>query len=173
MNHPAAQSSAYNIRDAHAGDFDTVLRLNREWEHVTSPLDATALEKLHEWAACHRVVETDAGVSAFLIAVGPGTPYGSVNYRWFDERLADFLYIDRVVVDASLHRSGFGGALYRDVREIAVRSGFARLVCEVDIEPLNRPSDEFHTRFGFVEVGTQLIGSGAKRVSLRECAVGA
>lgn len=157
------------IRDAAPADFTTILELNRAWEHFTSPLDEESLRALHEDAAYHRVVEMDGGVAAFLIAVGPGTGYGSVNYRWFDERGNDFLYIDRVIVDGRLQRSGFGEALYRDVKSFAEAAGFSRLACEVDVEPMNDVSHAFHERLGFHEVGTQLLAPKSKRVSLREC----
>jgi predicted GNAT superfamily acetyltransferase len=164
-------SAAVLLRDVVPADLADVLRLNTEWEHVTSPLDASALDALHAQAAYFRVADLGSQVAAFLLAVGPGASYDSPNYRWFDARGGDFLYIDRVVVSSAFHRVGLGGALYDDVLAFAAGRGIPRLVCEVDVEPLNVPSDAFHRRRSFVEVGTQWVSGGNKRVSLRELAV--
>lgn len=156
------------IRPAEPRDFRLVLALNEEWVHFTSPLDEGALAELHAQAACHRVVELDRHVVGFLLAVGAGRTYESLDYRWFAARHDDFLYIDRVVVGGAHQRSGLGAALYDDVAAFAVEAGYGRLVCEVHIEPPNPGSDAFHARRGFVEVGTQWVADGTKRVSLRE-----
>lgn len=160
--------SRHSIRPATRSDLPALLRLNAEWQHVTSPLDEAALAHLHEHAAYHRVAEADGRVIAFLLAFGADAPYDSPNYRWFEANSAEFLYIDRVVVAADRQRGGLGEELYRDVEAYARANGMARLVCEVDIEPLNAASDTFHRRHGFVEVGAQWLPGGAKRVSLRE-----
>lgn len=156
------------IRPAAEADLPAVLRLNAEWQHVTSPLDDRSLAHLHAHSAYHRVAEVDGQVVAFLLAFGPHVPYDSPNYRWFESRSAGFLYIDRVVVSAAHQRDGLGEGLYRDLEGYAWAHGIGRLACEVDVEPLNAPSDAFHRRHGFVEVGTQWLPGGVKRVSLRE-----
>lgn len=155
------------IRPAAAADLPAIVGLNAEWEHVTSPLDEASLARLHECASYHRVLEVDGAVVGFLLALGPGVPYDSPNYRWFESRLGEFLYIDRVVISRGCQRMGFGDILYRDVLAHAREQGIPRLACEVDIEPLNAASDAFHVRHGFAEVGTQWIAEGRKRVSLR------
>lgn len=156
------------IRPARLKDLDAILRLNTQWEHVTSPLNEGSLARLHANASYHRVVEIDSSVVAFLLALGPGVSYESPNYRWFDARPGEFLYIDRVVVAEGHQRSGFGDALYDDLLTFARQRGIPRLTCEVDVEPLNAASDSFHMRRGFVEVGAQWVADGSKRVSLRE-----
>ncbi|MHB9003656.1 MAG: GNAT family N-acetyltransferase [Coriobacteriia bacterium] len=160
------------IRDATPADFARILHLNSEWEHVTSPLTPVSLQHLHAHSACHRVAEVNGTIAAFLLAIAPGAPYDSPNYRWFDAGEPDFIYIDRIVVARESQRAGLGDALYDDVMAFARQCGAARLVCEVDIEPHNAASDTFHARRGFVEVGTQVVADGRKRVSLREHATG-
>lgn len=160
------------IRPAGPGDFAAILALNAAWVHFTSPLDEAALGDLHAQAAYHRVAEVDGRVAGFLLAVGPGEAYESPNYRWFAVRSDDFLYIDRVVVAGGHQGTGVGRALYEDVTTWARRHGFGRLVCEVNVEPPNPGSDAFHRRFGFVEVGTQWVANGTKRVSLLELVLG-
>lgn len=159
------------IRPATAEDLGTILLLNSEWEHFTSPLDEVSLATLHQQAAYHRVAEVDSRVAAFLLALGPGAPYESSNYIWFAQRYRRFLYIDRIVVSHAEQRAGLGAALYDDLVVWARAQGVHRLTCEVDIEPLNAGSDAFHERRGFVEVGTQWVAGGTKLVSLRESAL--
>jgi uncharacterized protein len=165
---PSVWSVRRSIRDATRDDFPSILALNEEWVQATSPLDEAVLADLHAQAAYHRVVERDGRVVAFLLAIGPGQPYQSLNYTWFAARHDDFLYIDRVVVGGADQRSGVGAALYGDVIDWASTHGFGRLTCEVNVEPPNPASDAFHARFGFVEVGTQWVADGTKKVSLRE-----
>jgi len=156
------------IRPAERRDFPAILALNEDFVCFTSPLDGAALADLHAQAVYHRVIEAEGHVVAFLLALAPGQPYQSPNYTWFSARYDDFLYIDRVVVAGDRQRAGLGAALYDDVAAWAAERGFGRLVCEVNIEPPNPVSDAFHARQGFVEVGTQWVAGGTKKVSLRE-----
>jgi predicted GNAT superfamily acetyltransferase len=160
------------IRPANEADFDAILRLNAEWEHFTSALDWPALARLHNQAAYHRVVEEHSEVVAFLLALRERASYDSPNYRWFDGSGGVFLYVDRVVVARDQQGKGLARALYDDLFEFARAERIERVTCEVDLEPSNEASDAFHSRYGFVEVGTQWVALGTKRVSLREAIVG-
>lgn len=168
---PAEAITERTLRPATAEDFGHILRLNAEWEHVTSPLDEGSLGHLHEHSLYHHVAEVNGEIAGFLLALGRGAPYASENYRWFERHSSDFIYIDRVVIAGEHQRAGLGDAFYDDLMRFASERGVGRLVCEVDIEPFNARSDSFHVRRGFTEVGTQRLSAG-KRVSLRECAVG-
>lgn len=159
------------IRQAREGDFGDILRLNTEWVHFTSHLDETALLALHEQSAYHRVVESEGRVVAFLLALREGSDYGSPNYGWFDDRGGAFLYVDRVVVDGAHQSTGIARMLYDDLLVFARESGVDRVVCELDADPPNEASRRFHDGYGFLEVGTQWVASGTKRVSLRELRV--
>lgn len=158
----------HSIRNATSDDFPRVVSLNEEWVHHTSPLDAEELAALHAHASYHRVVSRGDDVVAFALALREGAEYDSPNYRWFSERGGEFLYIDRIVVSSAHQHRGLGSALYDDLIEMARAGGVSRIVCEVDIVPLNAPSIAFHDRRGFAEVGTQWIKGGDKCVSLRE-----
>ena len=155
------------IRDAGASDFEAIVRLNRESEKFLSPMDSARLRRLHAQCAYCRVVEEQAGVTAFLLAFREGADYDSENYRWFADRYPSFLYIDRVVVDASRQGAGLGAKLYEDLFAFGRAQGAPSITCEFDVEPPNEVSRRFHERFGFREVGTQRVTSGNKRVSLQ------
>ena len=156
-----------NIRDVARADFNAVLALNEESVAFLSPLTHARLLNLCAEAALQRAVEIDTCVAAFLIGLREGASYDSPNYRWFAERYTRFLYVDRVVVSARHQGLGLGSALYADAVAHARQSDAGMLTCEFDIEPPNHGSRQFHRKFGFREVGTQLVAGGKKLVSLQ------
>lgn len=155
------------IRDATRNDFPAILALNAESVHFLSPLDAVRLQHLHAQAAYHRLVEIDGAIAAFLLVLREGADYGSPNYRWFAQRYAQFLYVDRIVVAAAQQGQRLGALLYDDLIAFAAASGGTQLTCEFDLDPPNPASARFHARYGFREVGRQWLGGGKKQVSLQ------
>jgi len=171
LNARSSTPAGFAIRHASEADFGDILRLNSEWVHFTSHLDATALAKLHAQSPYHRVVESGNRVVAFLLAMREGSDYASPNYRWFDDRGGSFLHVDRVIVGSPNQGKGLAQMLYDDLLDFAREAEVGRVVCELDIDPPNEASRRFHDGYGFSEVGTQWVGDGAKRVSLRELRV--
>jgi uncharacterized protein len=115
------------------------------------------------------VTEADE-VAGFVLALGPGHDYASVNYRWFVDRDGTrgggFLYVDRIAVAAPFRRRGIAATLYDAVEDRARADGCAEVTCEVNVHPPNPGSLAFHTTRGFVEVGQQDTTGGAIRVAL-------
>ena len=165
-------ADAASIRDATTADFADILRLNTEWVHFTSHLDEAALARLHAMSPYHRVAVSGGRVVAFLLALREGADYDSPNYRWFADRGGAFLYVDRVIVDGSAQGRGVARMLYDDLIGFARAAGIDLVVCELDVEPPNQASARFHDAYGFMEVGTQWVANGTKRVSLRELRIG-
>lgn len=155
------------IRNATPEDFAQILALNEACVQFLSPLSLERLEKLHAQAAYHRVMATGDGVQAFLLALREGAAYDSVNYRWFSDRLPQFLYIDRVVVATSGQGNGYGKRLYENLIAYAQQTEISPITCEFDIEPMNTASRRLHKSFGFAEVGSQYLGAAGKRVSMQ------
>lgn len=155
---------------AEPGHFADILALNAASVHFLSPLTPERLAHLHAHAAYHKVMLDDGRVVAFLLAFAPGAPYDSVNYRWFDTRYADFLYVDRIVVADTARGLGLASRLYRDLFGYAQAHGYGRVVCEFDVDPPNPASERFHRGFGFSEVGSQRL-PGGKTVSLQSAPV--
>ena len=62
----------------------------------------------------------------------------------------DMLYIDFFMVDGRIHRKGIGRALYRQIEERAVQSGYCRIHLGVWNE--NEKAMEFWKAMGFVQV---------------------
>ena len=144
-------------------DWPTVLALNEASVLELSPLDEARLEYILELAQVGLVTEHDSEVAAFAIAVAPGAPYDSANYRWFAERYERFLYLDRIAVDAAHRRRGLGALLY-DAMEQAAQP-FGRMVCDVNVQPRNDASLGFHAARGYQDVG-RLVHGDVKTVAL-------
>jgi predicted GNAT superfamily acetyltransferase len=159
-----------NARAMTPVDFTEVLALNEESVQYLSPLSSSQLVSLHRQSAFHCIVEAEGRVIAFILALRQGMDYDSVNYRWFAQRYAEFLYVDRVVVSRDAHGSGAGSILYRQLFGHASRHGIPVVACEFDVEPPNPASERFHAKFGFVEVGRQSVAGGRKTVSLQTAA---
>ena len=158
------------LRPLLAADAGWFLALNNAAVPHVNMLDAAALTALLDEAAWTVAVEAGGRPAGGLVAFGPGFSYASPNYCWFDARHDDFLYVDRVVVDASLRGAGLGKALYGALRDHA--SGRTRLLaCEVNEQPPNPASMAFHEGFGFRIVGRQETEGDAKSVALLEMAL--
>ena len=170
------------VRPVTEADLDRLIELNRASVPAVNDIDVDEMRWLVEHAelavavvdaALAAAAQADAAhpdaVLGFVLALRPGLDYASENYRWFSERGADFLYVDRIVV-ADGHRSaGLGAALYDVVFERARAVGAAEVECEVNVEPPNPGSMAFHARLGFTEVGRQSTKGGAAVVALLVC----
>jgi len=156
------------IRDVRPTDYATLLRLNRESEHFLSPLSLARLESLCAQAWYCRVAASDDVVQGFLLALRDGADYDSPNYQWFSRRHPEFVYIDRVVIDAAARGRHLAKGLYEDLIARARSQGFERITCEFDTDPPNDASRRFHERLGFREVGAQRVGVNQKPVSMQE-----
>jgi predicted GNAT superfamily acetyltransferase len=139
-----------------------VLRLNAAHETETSTLDATALGALIDTAFAAWCA--GFGTSGFLIALDQDAPYGSENFRWFRDRFARFVYVDRIVVAPGARRTGLARALYRRLFARMREAGQSRVCCEVNITPPNPVSEAFHAALGFKEAGRATLPANGKTV---------
>lgn len=151
------------LRDAVATDLARIVALNdSEIPHVNALTEATWRRFLSGEARVRVADADDGALAALLVALPPGRDYGSENYAWFQRRLADFLYVDRIIVAPSLRGHGMGAAIYRDVAELTT----APVVCEVNLRPSNDASLAFHGKQGFREIGVQSVYGDTKRVAM-------
>ena len=157
------------IKPAEPGDYAAVLAMNEGALPHVSSLTKSEFSVLAGQCFYFGVAWVDAAVAGFLMALRPGEAYQSLNYRWFCERYASFVYIDRIVVAPQFNGIGIGRALYADV-ERAARGVAPILTCEVNLNPPNPESVAFHKKLGFAEVG-QLVADEGKLVSLMVKAV--
>jgi predicted GNAT superfamily acetyltransferase len=139
------------LREIARADWRTLLELNSASVQELSELDEQRLESLLSWAQCGLVAESEGALVAFALALPPGTPYDSDNYRWFGTQFERFLYLDRIVVSDAVRRRGVAGQLYDAIEASAV--SFERMVCEVNLQPPNDASLAFHSSRGYAEIG--------------------
>jgi uncharacterized protein len=149
--------SAPVIRPIGDDDVAWILALNAANEAATSPLDAPTLRLMLGDAAYARAIGQNDG---FIIAFDQTSAYKSVNYQWFRVGYLQFMYVDRIVIDANARKGGLARALYEDMFLAARRAGHGTAACEVNIDPPNTASDAFHDRLGFVEVGKATLPNG-------------
>jgi predicted GNAT superfamily acetyltransferase len=138
-----------------------VLALNAAHVTETGPLDQAGLDTLLAEAARATVAEPEAG---FLIAFAPTADLDGPNFRWFRQRMDDFLYIDRVVVAPAARGRGVARALYADAAAAARGLGLRSLVAEVGIAPRNPASLAFHERAGFRPMGEAHLNDRGRTV---------
>jgi predicted GNAT superfamily acetyltransferase len=139
------------VRELARADWPAVLELNEASVRELSPLDEARLQYILVLAHAALVVDREGEVAAFAIAIGPGTPYDSANYRWFAERYERFLYLDRIAVGAAHRRHGLGALLYGAMEQAA--RPFGQMVCDVNVRPRNDASLGFHAARGYEDVG--------------------
>jgi hypothetical protein len=159
------------IRDVVDADLDRILAIN---EANTPSVGSVTIERLGFIVAespIALVAGVDGEVVGFCLVLGPDSTYDSVNYRWFRERYDEFMYLDRVAVDAAARNRGVGAALYAEVDRRMVGGAATHLALEVNIDPPNEGSLRFHDRLGFHEVGQQDTPYGI-RVSMQMRKVG-
>jgi predicted GNAT superfamily acetyltransferase len=160
--------SKFILREWRPADDAEILRLNAESVHVLSPLDAGRLSLLRGMSRFLSVAESGGVVAGFLLGFTDGEEYDSVNYQWFSARLKQFLYIDRVVVSKDFRRAGLGRQFYFAAQSWARQQQLMWLTAEIDLQPPNPVSLEFHRQLGFFEVGQQQAAKN-KIVSLQVC----
>lgn len=148
-----------------AADEAAVLAWNHTNVELLAPLDAARLAELLAWADAASIITHDGADVGFVITFADGSAYDSTNYRWFSERHEHFLYLDRIVIDASVRRAGVATRVYDAIEARAAELGPV-LCLEVNLDPPNEPSLAFHASRGFVEVGQQ--EAGGHLVSLLE-----
>ena len=104
--------------------------------------------------------------SSFLIALLPGHPYESANYKWFENRYKSFIYIDRIVISSDHQGKGIGSFFYDHIK-LSFHDRLNSMVCEINLIPKNAQSINFHKKYGFTEVGQQYTDQRKKLVSMQ------
>ena len=114
----------------------------------------THLKKLIELSAYNLLVLDDDEIVGFIICIREDSAYRSENYQFFAQRLKKFLYVDRVAIDERHRRVGLGRAIYEDIFAQASEDNLP-IALEVNTQPMNQPSLNFHEKMGFDQVGSR------------------
>jgi predicted GNAT superfamily acetyltransferase len=120
------------IRELTAADLPAALLLNNANVPAVSPSDEAGFAKLLELAdlalaAVGDGADDGATLLGYVLLMRPGADYPSENYRWFEARGTDFLYVDRILVADAAQNQGVGAALYTAVFEAAEAKGAAEV----------------------------------------------
>lgn len=165
--------TAATLRPIEAADLRAVAALNDREVPRVGPLGVDGLrDHLVHCDLALAALDEAGALAGFVLAVAPGADYASLNYRWFEARGTDHLYVDRIVVGAAHRRRGIAGRLYDAVEARARESGRQEITCEVNVRPVNHGSMIFHEARGFVEVGRQDTTGGALTVAMMTLAIG-
>lgn len=140
------------LRDIVPADIPEIVAINNATVPAMNEQQVETMQWLVDHATYARVAFDDQGVLAFLLGLERGTPYKSLNYRWFSDRYESFLYVDRIAVAERGRRMGVGSALYDDMAAFA-RGRWNCILAEINLDPPNPESIEFHARHGFESVG--------------------
>jgi predicted GNAT superfamily acetyltransferase len=133
----------------------SIYDLNQANTPKVGPLESiNHLKKLIELSAYNLLVQDDDEIVGFIICMREGSAYGSENYKFFTKRLKKFLYVDRVAIDERHRRAGLGQAIYEDIFAQASEDNLP-IALEVNTEPINQPSLNFHEKMGFDKVGSR------------------
>lgn len=147
-----------HIRAIEERDLERIVEINEANVPEVGPIDLDRLRFLLAESVISPCVVGDDRVLGFCLVLAPGSTYDSVNYRYFMDRYEDALYLDRVAFEAAAQGRGLGRLLYGHVLDVmrSEHPAMPRLALEVNTDPPNEPSLEFHRRLGFVEVARQM-----------------
>ena len=110
------------------------------------------LSKLVKLSAYNLLILKGDEVAGFIICMREGSAYGSENYKFFSKKLKKFLYVDRVAIEKNYRREGLGKAIYDDIF-IQAKKESLPIALEVNTQPINQPSLNFHAKLGFDRIG--------------------
>tara|TARA_B100001564_G_C20150001_1_gene450537 strand:+ start:8 stop:496 length:489 start_codon:yes stop_codon:yes gene_type:complete len=155
----------YQIVKAESSDKDFVINLNMENMPAVGGLDEDSFDTFIKYSDYFKVIRINKELIGFMIALLPGRPYSSVNYKWFEKKYSSFVYIDRIVISFDYQNMGLGNLFYDDLHKDFKKNDF--LTCEVNLIPRNDISMKFHKKYGFYEVGQQYTDQKKKLVSMQ------
>ena len=158
------------IETTSPSDLNQILELNQKALPAVSSVNLKEMQHFLKIVDYFKTLKVNNKVAGFLIALTPGKDYNSVNYKWFENKYESFMYVDRIVVAPTYQGHGFGTAFYNDLSNFS-KNIIPRITCEVNINPPNKESMLFHTKYGFKQVGTQFTEIGQKEVSLMKLSI--
>ena len=130
-----------------------IYNLNQEHTPEVGSLSSIEyLQELIKLSSNNFYISFKNKIIGFMICFREGSEYKSKNYKFFTKNKSKFLYIDRIAVKSDYRRNGIGRSLYALISSIAIDKEIP-LCCEVNIQPLNQISIDFHENLGFCRVG--------------------
>jgi len=148
-------NSSNNEAQLNEAQFQSIYDLNQANTPEVGSLESIQhLKQLIEFSSYNLLVLKEDEIVGFIICMREGTAYESENYKFFTQRLKKFLYVDRVVIDEQHRRAGLGKAIYEDIFVQAISDSLP-IALEVNTQPVNQPSLNFHEKMGFDQIGAK------------------
>ncbi|WP_188111344.1 GNAT family N-acetyltransferase [Nocardioides antri] len=145
------------IRPIEQHDLDTIVDLNQDALHGVGELDYESAALLVKQSDQALVLDVDGDVAGFVITLPTGAAYDSSRYDWFEDRLDDYVYLDRIVVADTHRRQGVASRLYDAIE--------SDLPVALEVYDTNTPSLEFHRQRGYRKIG-ELEHAGKRNLML-------
>ena len=111
-------------------------------------------KKLLSVSSYHSILLEDDELIGFAICFRESRPYWSENYKYFENKLDRFLYVDRIAIRNEYRRQGHAKRMYEDIFDFAGQDGLI-VTAEVNTKPANQGSIRFHEYMGFKEGGAR------------------
>ena len=156
----------YNIIDCNFSNKDFILNLNQKNLPAVSALDDYSFNMFLKCSEYFKIIKVEDTPVRFLIALLPGQPYESANYKWFENRYKSFIYVDRIVISSAHQDKGIGSFFYDHIK-FSFHDRLKSMACEINLIPKNDQSINFHKKYGFTEVGQQYTSQRKKLVSMQ------
>jgi len=137
--------TASTLRPIEHDDFDQVIAINQSNLEGVSSLDHESLSMLVKQADHALTIDDGGQLAGFVITLPTGATYDSSRYEWFESRLSDYVYLDRIVVADTHRRQGVASRLYDVVEQ-------DRPVA-LEIYETNDVSLAFHRSRGYEKIG--------------------
>lgn len=148
-------NSSNNEAQLNEAQFRSIYDLNQANTPEVGSLESMQhLKQLIEFSSYNVLVLKEGEIVGFIICMREGTAYKSENYKFFTKRLKKFLYVDRVAIDEQHRRAGLGKAIYEDIFVQAISDSLP-IALEVNTQPVNQPSLNFHEKMGFDRIGAK------------------
>lgn len=148
-------NSSDNEAQLNEAQFQSIYDLNQANTPEVGSLESMQhLKQLIEFSSYNLLVLKEDEIVGYIICMREGSAYGSENYKFFTQRLKKFLYVDRVAIDEQHRRAGLGQAIYEDIFAQAISDSLP-IALEVNTQPVNQPSLNFHEKMGFDRIGAK------------------
>jgi predicted GNAT superfamily acetyltransferase len=153
--HPKYKLHTFSDGTYNEAQLQSIYDLNQaNTPEVGSLKSINHLKKLIELSAYNLLVLDDDEIVGFIICMREGSVYRSENYKFFVQKLKKFLYVDRVAIGEQYRRAGLGQAIYENIFIHAAKNDLP-IALEVNTQPVNQPSLNFHEKMGFDKVGAK------------------
>ena len=153
--HPKYKLHTFSDGTYNEAQLQSIYDLNQaNTPEVGSLKSINHLKKLIELSAYNLLVLDDDEIVGFIICMREVSVYRSENYKFFVQKLKKFLYVDRVAIDEQYRRAGLGQAIYENIFIHAAKNDLP-IALEVNTQPVNQPSLNFHEKMGFDKVGSR------------------